>query len=293
MAELILSRFADAQEWHRQVGTQQWAGLVWGVASDPPALLLHGWLDNAGSFAPLARQLPKRRLWIPDLPGHGRSGHKPAGTWYHFVDYVSDLMALADALSLDRFDLIGHSMGGAIATLLAASFPERVDRLVLIEALGPLSRPAEAAVIDLRKAVQARLALNGKQLKVHIDLTKARAARMAANQLSEDAADNLIERALVAVPGGHVWSSDPRHTLPTPIRGTKPQYLALLNAITAPTLIILADPATSYLTGPESDERLKALRPQRAERLPGGHHLHLENSVEVGQVIGEFLGGPS
>lgn len=286
-----MSLFADAEEWQLAVLEQTWAGLAWGEMDQPPALLLHGWLDNAGSFGPLARGLAGRRLWVPDLPGHGRSGHRPAGTWYHFVDYVSDLMALTEALGLTRFDLIGHSMGGAIATLLAAAYPERVRRLVLIEALGPLGRPAEVCAADLRRAVDARLKLEQKQLKVHGDRSAARRARMQANGLSEQAADALIERALMPASGGYIWSSDPRQTLPTPIRGTEEQHLALLAAIRSPTLAIFAEPATPYLSGPDAERRLAALRPAQIERLPGGHHLHLENPAPVAELIREFLAG--
>jgi pimeloyl-ACP methyl ester carboxylesterase len=284
-----MSLFADAEEWQLSVGAQTWAGLAWGECDAPPALLLHGWLDNAGSFAPLARLLPGRRLWVPDLPGHGRSGHRPPGTWYHFVDYISDVLALADALGLARFDLIGHSMGGAIATLVAASFPERIRKLSLIEALGPLARPADSVVGDLRRAIDARLALHDKQLKVHPDRTHARRARMQANDLSEAAADALIERALMPAPGGYVWRSDPRQTLPTPIRGTEEQYLALLGAISAPTQVIFADPATPYLSGRDADNRLEALRPIEVLRLAGGHHLHLENPAPVAGAVDLFL----
>ena len=284
-----MSLFADAEEWQLTVGEQVWGGLAWGTAGEPPALLLHGWLDNAGSFAPLARQLPERRLWVPDLPGHGRSGHRPAGTWYHFVDYVSDVMALAQALGLEHFDLIGHSMGGAIATLLAAAYPERVRRLVLIEALGPLARSAESCAGDLRRAVDARLRLAHKQLKVHPNRAEARRARMQANGLSEAAAEALIERALMPAPGGYIWGSDPRQTLPTPIRGTEEQYLALLSAITSPTLAIFAEPATPYLTGPDAEQRLAALRPQHVLRYPGSHHLHLENPQPAVLAIADFL----
>lgn len=284
-----MSLFADAEEWQLTVGAQTWAGLAWGAPSAPPVLMLHGWLDNAGSFAPLARALTGRRLWIPDLPGHGRSGHRPAGTWYHFVDYVSDVMALAQALGLPQFDLIGHSMGGAIATLVAAAYPERIRRLVLIEALGPLARPADACVADLRRAIDARLALHDKQLKVHPDRDGARQARMQANALSEAAADALIERALMPAPGGYVWRSDPRQTLPTPIRGTEAQYLGLLEAIRAPTLAVFADPATAYLTGADAERRLEALQPSMLLRLPGGHHLHLEDPAPVAAAIAAFL----
>jgi len=284
-----MSLFADAEEWQLAVGAQTWAGLAWGEADAPPALLLHGWLDNAGSFAPLARLLPGRRLWVPDLPGHGRSGHRPPGTWYHFVDYVSDVLGLAQALGLQQFDLIGHSMGGAIATLVAGAYPERIRRLVLIEALGPLARPAQACAADLRRAVDARLALHDKQLKIHPDRDAARRARMQANGLSAAAADALIERALMPAPGGYVWRSDPRQTLPTPIRGTEEQYLGLLQAITAPTLTLFAEPATPYLSGADAERRLTALKPQVLLRLSGGHHLHLENPAPVAAAVAAFL----
>jgi len=284
-----MSLFADAEEWQLAVGAQTWAGLAWGEVDAPPALLLHGWLDNAGSFAPLARLLPGRRLWVPDLPGHGRSGHRPPGTWYHFVDYVSDVLGLAQALGLQQFDLIGHSMGGAIATLVAGAYPERIRRLVLIEALGPLARPAQACAADLRRAVDARLALHDKQLKIHPDRDAARRARMQANGLSAAAADALIERALMPAPGGYVWRSDPRQTLPTPIRGTEEQYLGLLQAITAPTLTLFAEPATPYLSGADAECRLAALKPQVLLRLSGGHHLHLENPAPVAAAVAAFL----
>lgn len=284
-----MSLFADAEEWQLKSGELTWAGLVWGDSNAPPALLLHGWLDNAGSFGPLARALHGRRLWVPDLPGHGRSDHRPPGTWYHFVDYVSDILSLVNCLGLQRFDLIGHSMGGAIATLLAAAFPERVRGLVLIEALGPLGRPADQIVGDLRKAIDARIALADKQLKVHADHVAARRARMAANGLSAGAADCLVERALMPAAGGYVWRSDPRQTLPTPIRGTEEQYLSLLRAITAPTLCLLADPATPYLHGSQAQARLEALAPDQLLRLPGSHHLHLEDALPVAAAIGQFL----
>lgn len=286
-----MSLFADAEEWQLAVGAQTWAGLAWGEIDAPPVLLLHGWLDNAGSFAPMARCLPGRRLWVPDLPGHGRSGHRPPGTWYHFVDYVSDVLALARELGLETFDLIGHSMGGAIATLVAGAYPERIRRLVLIEALGPLARPAQACAADLRRAVDARLGLHDKQLKVHPDRDAARTARMQANGLSAAAADALIERALMPAPGGYVWRSDPRQTLPTPIRGTEAQYLSLLEAITTPTLALFADPAAAYLSGADADNRLAALAPQQLLRLPGGHHLHLENPLPLAAAVAAFLDG--
>ena len=63
-------------------------GLRWGSASDLPVLALHGWLDNASSFAPLASHLSGFQLLALDLPGHGHSQHRPPGMRYHLLDYV-------------------------------------------------------------------------------------------------------------------------------------------------------------------------------------------------------------
>jgi pimeloyl-ACP methyl ester carboxylesterase len=271
-----------SQNFKLSAGGQRWEGLRWG--SGYPQLLLHGWLDNAASFSALAPLLGGDCV-APDLPGHGRSFHRPAGTWYHFVDYVYDIVSLIDALGWQRFVLIGHSMGGAIATLLAATYPERVERLVLIEALGPLARDSSDLAGDMRRALDARRELAGKQLKVHADIDAAVRARAAAGDLSPGAARTLVERAVKRVPGGFVWRSDPRQTLPTPMRATEAQYLSLLGSIRAPTTIVLADPATPYLAGPAAEQRIAALRPERLIRIGGGHHLHMEDAAAVANAI--------
>nr|WP_225737157.1 alpha/beta fold hydrolase [Dyella acidiphila] len=89
----------------------------WGASDAPPLLTLHGWLDNAGSYAFLAPLLAERwRVIALELPGHGHSSHLPAGINYHYVDYVSAVLAAADALQLERYTLLGHSLGAGIAS---------------------------------------------------------------------------------------------------------------------------------------------------------------------------------
>src|SRR5687768_9636862 len=70
-------------------------------------LALHGWLDNAMSFAPLAAVLPELEIVALDLPGHGHSAHRPSRSWYHYVDYVDDALAALDALGWDDCVLLG------------------------------------------------------------------------------------------------------------------------------------------------------------------------------------------
>jgi len=64
------------------------AACSWGDPALPPLLALHGWLDNAASFERLAPLLCEHfHIVAIDLAGHGRSQHRPAGLWYHYIDY--------------------------------------------------------------------------------------------------------------------------------------------------------------------------------------------------------------
>ena len=102
------------------------AGLRGGRGTGLPVLALHGWLDNAASFVPLAAHLDGIELVAPDLPGHGRSAHLPRGADYSFAGAVASVLDIADALGWTRFALLGHSMGAGIGSLVAAACPQRV-----------------------------------------------------------------------------------------------------------------------------------------------------------------------
>ena len=71
-----------------------------GPADGPLCLCLHGWLDNANSFLPLAEKLPQLQLVAIDLPGHGQSDHRSPDAHYHFLDWVDDVVQLLHLLQL-------------------------------------------------------------------------------------------------------------------------------------------------------------------------------------------------
>jgi len=277
------------ESWTHSVGAQQWAGLRGGQGK--PLLALHGWLDNAGSFSRLAPLLGQREWWMVDLPGHGLTFHRPQGAWYHFIDNVSDLLALVDSLGWDEFDLVGHSMGGGIATLLAAAAPDRVRTLTLIEALGPLARSNDEDLVkDLRRGMVDRGRASAKQTRVHMDMDSMRRARSnAMGGLSDQATEDLLVRGLKEVDGGYTWRTDPRLTLTTPMRAAESQIQTLLRSISCPKLVVLAEPAAVYLDGEVAAERIQALQPATVLRLPGTHHLHLEDAATVAPAIANLL----
>lgn len=100
----------------------------------PPVLMLHGLSANAHSFGGImnAQDNNTFRFIAPDLRGRARSG-KPA-TGYELGDHARDVIALLDLLNIQRVMLLGHSFGGYLATYIAATFPTRVSKLVILDA---------------------------------------------------------------------------------------------------------------------------------------------------------------
>jgi pimeloyl-ACP methyl ester carboxylesterase len=265
------------------------AALRAGREGATPVLALHGWLDNAASFVPLARELDGLDLVAVDLPGHGRSAHLAPGADYSFYGTVNVVLDIADALGWERFALLGHSMGAGIGSLVAAACPQRIARFVAIEALGALAETPERTAIRMREAVAAARALRGKSLRVFPMLEPAIRARMQANALSEPVARLLVERGTRAVDGGFTWSSDPRLTLPSFTRLTEAQVTDLVAGIECRVRLIHGDPAQPYLPDPVRRAHAAALRHGELIVIPGGHHLHMEQPGDVAAAIGDFF----
>ena len=265
------------------------AGLRLERPGRPRVIALHGWLDNAASFLPLLPHLPDLDLFLLDLPGHGHSAHLPAGAEYGLATHLHAALDAADALGWESFALLGHSMGAAIAALVAAAVPARVRRLALIETLGPLAEAPAHTATRLQQSVAATRALPGKSLRVFPDVAVAVRARMQASQLDEANARLLVERGTRPVEGGHVWGSDPRLTLPSATRLDEAQVLDLLGALSCPLRLLYADPAQSYFPEPVRRARLAAVPHAALSVLSGGHHLHMDQPDVVAHWLGDFL----
>jgi pimeloyl-ACP methyl ester carboxylesterase len=110
--------------------------LDWGPPDAPPVVLLHGITGHARVWDHLAERLvPGRRVLALDQRGHGDSDPAPDDD-YRVGTMADDLAAFAGSLKLDRFALLGHSMGGRIAIQYAAAHAARLERLVIVD-IGP------------------------------------------------------------------------------------------------------------------------------------------------------------
>jgi pimeloyl-ACP methyl ester carboxylesterase len=253
-----------------------------------PCLCLHGWLDNCASFDSLGEHLPGLDLIAVDLPGHGHSDAMP-GAAYHYLDYAICVLELAHTQRWERFNLIGHSMGGALSSLVAGLHPEKVARLVLIDAIGPLPGSPEETRLSVARYVQAYL--DKAEQPVYRSRLQALKARVQLADILLDTAEQLIERDLREVQGGYSWRSDVRLKHPFMRTFSEEQILAFLSNIQAPTLLIQAE--RTMLKEPFYRRRISSVRTLRVVTLPGGHHLHMENVEPVAETIRAFLAGSS
>jgi pimeloyl-ACP methyl ester carboxylesterase len=265
------------------------AARVWGPASGVPCLALHGWLDNAASFDGLAPRLPGLRLVCLDLPGHGRSDHLPPGHAYAFIDTVAHVHAATLALGWAEYCLLGHSLGAAVASMLAGAVPGRVRRMVLLEGLGPVTEDPQHAAERLARALDEEQRKQGRRPPVYRTRDEAvRRLRASMSKLGEASAHTLVARGLREVEGGLTWRSDPRLRLPSRLRMTEEQVLAILRAVTCPVLLVRG--AEGFAFAPKAESaRVAALRGAELIELPGGHHLHLDEPEPVAAAIREFL----
>ncbi|MBX7058291.1 MAG: alpha/beta hydrolase [Leptospirales bacterium] len=274
----------------------QLAARDWGDPEAPPILAFHGWLDNAASFDLIAPLLGDFRLIAIDFPGHGRSEHAARGAAHSFIEYPGLVLEALDALGFNCVNLLGHSMGAGVLSLLAGAFPERVRRLALIEGLGPLSDLPETAPQRLREALLARnektTGRRNSRGAVYRDLEHAVRARRLAGRLSEEAARLLVERNLKPAPGGFVFRSDARLKQPSLYRMTEEQVSAFLSGIRCPAILISGSESEFKTLYPQLMERARLLPQLRTLELPGGHHVHLDAPEQCAQALAEFFGAP-
>ncbi|SES87615.1 alpha/beta hydrolase [Pseudomonas graminis] len=260
------------------------AAHLFGPQDGIPVIALHGWLDNANSFARLAPKLEGLRILALDMAGHGHSDHRPPGSAYGLPDYAHDVLQVAEQMGWERFSLLGHSLGAIISVIVAAAVPQRVSRLALIDGLVPPVGEPESVVERMGAALQAQLTRQSKRKPVYPDMDRAVEARMKGMvAVSREAAELLAQRGLMPVPGGYTWRSDSRLTLPSAIRLTRAQALSFVTAVRCPAQLIVAEEGMLA-----QNRELLASVPFTVTSLPGGHHLHLNDEAGARSVADCF-----
>ena len=249
-------------------------------------LLLHGWLDHAGSFDLLAPLLPGRTVAL-DFRGHGDSQWAGPGGFYHFVEYIADLDGALEILSpQEPVRIVGHSMGAAAALIYAALRPGRVSHLTMMDAV-PLSISTEEIPARLTSYLEDLRHTPRKRRRV--ESIEDGAQRLVRNNpsLSEKAARLLAAGGISPDPeqeNALAWKWDPLLRAHSPLPISEPVLQLVCAQATTPILVIRGE--TGMLP---HEPQLRARFPHlqmSVQTVPGiGHHVHLDAPEEVAKLI--------
>jgi pimeloyl-ACP methyl ester carboxylesterase len=265
----------------------------WPGESAQPLVFVHGWGDTGETFQFVVDQLPMRYSVLAfDARGFGRTEWPQDGYW--FPDYLADLEAILDALSLtEPVDLLGHSMGGNVAMLYAGVRPERVRRLVNLEGFGLPPTQPEQAPARLREWLDE---LKGGTYFATYEsfqqLIKVLARR---NPRTPPERLEFIARSWAREsPTGRIeLRADPRHKLVNPVLYQRDQAEACWREITAPVMFVVG--ALSEVAKRLADDRVAAAFKNQFRSLElvhlerAGHMMHHECPEQVGELIARFF----
>ena len=258
-----------------------------------PLFGLHGWLDNAASFVPLATCLPTHRWEAFDLSGHGLSDHKNRGAGeYTVVEWALEVCLLLESFGGPKRVLVGHSLGAGLAGMVAAFAPERVEALVCLDGLSPLS-DAPSTLVDRARTflAEARAPRANRLFPTFESLVAQRAAN---GDMTLASAQLLMERARrdVQTPeSGVTISSDVNLKRTSSLRLTDEHLTAVLSRVECPTLLVDFGGAHFQRSAEAHGRLLSSLPNGRVVSLPGGHHLHMDAPHQVAPLVEAFLAG--
>jgi pimeloyl-ACP methyl ester carboxylesterase len=232
-----------------------------------PLLLLHGWGVSSELFTPILDALQAgRRLIVPDLPGFGATPEPDAPWSVH--DYARWCVALLDRLGIATCDLIGHSNGGRIGIVMAATYPGRIERMVLAGSAG--IRPRRT----LRAAARVR-SYKALRMVERTGLVPAAVRRAARSRA--DRRGSADYRAVSGVMRG------------TLVRIVNEDLRAVLPKLHVPVLLIWGDKDTET---PIADGQLmERLIPDAGLVVfeGAGHYAYLEQAARFCTIVEVFL----
>ncbi len=247
--------------------------LDWGNESSPHMVSVHGLRGHRHSWDDLSAAVCKDfHVMALDQRGRGESDWAPDGD-YSTEAYVADLAAFSEALGLDKFVLVGHSMGGRNSMTFGGKYPEKLEKLVVVD-VGPESDPRGGARIS-------REIINVPE---EFDSFEAVVEYM--NQQNRFASDRVMRRRLTyatkELPNGKIgWRYDlaireaRRQGISTPQEDLWPA----LSKITCPTLVVRGA-ETDLLTLDVAQRMVETFPNGQLVEIPRAGHMVFEDNPE-------------
>ena len=258
----------------------------WGSPQAPAILMLHGLRSYAYTWEPVALPLlPDWRVIALDQRGRGRSDWDPAGD-YHTDAYVRDLEAVVDNLSLQRFVLLGHSMGGINALVYASRHADRLAALV-VEDAGPGASASSSGSDRIKRELREtppsfanwhEAAEFWRKLRPNISAAALQSRVM--HSLKQDHDGRLV------------WCHDAAGIAEARLNATPDRHVDLwphVEALSMPTLLIRGARSDYLSAGAANDmcQRNPCIR--LAEVAAATHYVHDDNLSDFNRVLQWFL----
>jgi pimeloyl-ACP methyl ester carboxylesterase len=251
----------------------------------PPVLLLHGFPDSSYLWRHQVRALVEAgmRVVAPDLRGFGESDKPDAVEEYHLRRSVDDMVALLDALELERAHVVGHDWGAVVAWLLAAFVPDRVERLVAMSVGHPNALRHRSIEQQEKSWYMLLFQFTGvaEELLMRDDWRLLREWLRNDGDIDRYVADLSRPGALTAALNWYRANAHPRLAL---------EQRPPVPAVAAPTLGLWSS-GDHYLVEDRTSRSAEHVTgPWRYERIEGASHwMQLDAPERINELLVEFL----
>lgn len=256
-----------------------------GAPGETPVLILHGQSYFSYDWVGIADQLASdREVVAMDMRGFGNSSWSPSKS-YKVQDFASDAIAVANEKGWDRFVLIGHSMGGRNATYTASAYPDRIEKLILVDYTPTNAKAGSQRIMNVSVNMPSAFADKNEAL-AYFNIDPA------------DAGANILARwdaYLMPVDGGLTVRRDihfKEQFRKMRDEGVKPDHGAdlweCLKNVQCPTLVMRG--RSSDLFAPEMMEKVRAANERLTlVEVDGGHNIPGDNPNGVVRETASFI----
>lgn len=264
-----------------------------GPPTEHVVLLLHGFMDAGGTWDLVARHLVPRGLHLvaPDQRGFGASDRVGPGGYYHFPDYVADVDRLVhDVLDTgQRLSVVGHSMGGTVASLFCGSRPDRIHRLVLMEGVGPPAMPPEVGVQRMRSWLDQGLKPESERTALESEDDALSRLQFHHRRVPAEVLKSRIPHLSRRDDTGMSWCYDPQHRRTSPHRFDVETFRAFAAQVHCPVRFVSGGSTGFH---PADEPTRLAAFPHLVDQIEipdAGHMMHWTRPEASAEAIGDFV----